>query len=114
MDSKPILNDKTYNVLKRLVQVVIPAISSLYFGLSQIWGFPATEQIVGTLALLATVLGGVVGYSSKRYMESDARFDGDAIVSTTDDGVTLYSLELNVPIDELKEKDELAFKVVPS
>lgn len=50
------LNDKVYNFLKWLAMIVMPAIGSLYFGLSGIWGFPYAEQIVGTITLVDTFL----------------------------------------------------------
>ena len=43
------LGNKTYDFFKRLVQVGFPAISALYFGLGQIWGFPEIENVVGVI-----------------------------------------------------------------
>ena len=61
------LNDKVYNFLKWLAIIVIPAIGSLYFGLSGIWGFPYAEQIVGTITLVDTFLGALLGISTAQY-----------------------------------------------
>ena len=60
-------SDKVYNFLKWLAIIVIPAIGSLYFGLSGIWGFPYTEQIVGTITLVDTFLGALLGISTAQY-----------------------------------------------
>ena len=65
MDFK--LNDKVYNFLKWLAMIVMPAIGSLYFGLSGIWGFPYGEQIVGTITALDTFLGVILGISKASY-----------------------------------------------
>ena len=61
------LSDETYDKLKWIALIFIPAVSALYFGLSQIWGFPYGEEIVGTLALLDTFLGALLGISTKNY-----------------------------------------------
>ena len=61
------LNDKIYNFLKWLAMIVLPAIGSLYFGLSGIWGFPYSEQIVGTITLVDTFLGALLGISTAQY-----------------------------------------------
>lgn len=34
------MSNKTYDVLKYITQIVIPAIGTLYFALAGIWGFP--------------------------------------------------------------------------
>ena len=61
------LNNKVYNFLKWLAMIVIPAIGSLYFGLSEIWGFPYAGQIVGTITLVDTFLGALLGISTASY-----------------------------------------------
>ena len=61
------LNNKTYDVLKWVALVLIPAVGALYFGLSQIWGFPYGEEIVGTLTLIDTFLGALLGISTVNY-----------------------------------------------
>lgn len=105
------LNDRTYDIVKQLVQIVLPALGTLYFTLAAIWDLPAAEQVIGTLAAVATFLGVFLGLSHKKYMEDDKRFDGDVVVTKTDVGV-LYTLELNDNPDELKDRKELSFKVV--
>lgn len=60
-------NDKAYDTLKWLCQIVIPAIATLYFTLSGIWGFPYGEQIVGTLTAVDTFLGVCLGISTFQY-----------------------------------------------
>jgi hypothetical protein len=60
-------NDKVYDTLKWLCQIVIPAIATLYFSLSGIWGFPYGEQVVGTLTAVDTFLGVCLGISTFQY-----------------------------------------------
>lgn len=61
------LSNKAYDVLKWITLIVLPAIASLYFGLAQIWGFPYGEQVVGTIAVVCTFLGAILGISSANY-----------------------------------------------
>ena len=61
------LNDKIYDVLKWIALIVIPAVGALYFGLAKIWGFPYGTEIVGTLTLIDTFLGALLGISTSAY-----------------------------------------------
>lgn len=64
------LPDKVYNVLKWLTMIVLPALATLYFALSGIWGFPYGEQVVGTITALVTFFGVVLGVSTAQYNKS--------------------------------------------
>lgn len=61
------LPNGVYDVLKWITIVLLPAIATLYFALSGIWGFPYGEQIVGTLAAIETFLGALLGISTIQY-----------------------------------------------
>lgn len=61
------LSNKLYDVLKFIAQIVLPALGGLYFGLAKLWGFPYGEEIVGTIALLDTFLGTLLGISTYNY-----------------------------------------------
>ena len=61
------LNNKTYDILKFIAQIVLPAIGTLYFALAGIWNFPYGEEIVGTITAVDTFLGALLGLSSATY-----------------------------------------------
>jgi hypothetical protein len=63
------ISNNTYDLLKWLTTIVLPAIGTLYFALSGIWGFPYGEQIVGTITALVTFFGVILGISTKQYYE---------------------------------------------
>lgn len=63
------MSNKTYDILKWIAQILLPAIGTLYFAIAQIWGLPYSEQIVGTITALDAFLGAVLGVSTKAYME---------------------------------------------
>ena len=61
------LSNKTYDILKWIAQYLLPAAGTLYFSISQIWGLPYGEQVVGTITALDTFLGVLLGLSSNTY-----------------------------------------------
>lgn len=61
------LKNKTYDVLKIVAQIWLPAIATLYFALAQIWGLPYGEQIVGTITAIDAFLGAILGISTANY-----------------------------------------------
>ena len=62
-------SNRTYDFLKELTTVWLPALGTLYFALSGIWGFPYGEQIVGTITAVVTFLGVCLHISSSTYTE---------------------------------------------
>lgn len=61
------LSNKTYDVLKWVAQIALPACGTLYFALAAIWGFPFGEQVVGTITAVDTFLGVLLGVSTTQY-----------------------------------------------
>lgn len=61
------MTNKTYDILKYIAQIVLPAIGTLYFALASIWGFPYGEQIVGTITAIDTFLGTLLMISNNQY-----------------------------------------------
>lgn len=66
-----ILSNKVYDILVWIVQIVLPAIGALYFGLAQIWGFPYAEEIVGTISVIVVFLGTILKISSAQYHKKE-------------------------------------------
>lgn len=63
------LTNQQYDISKKLVTVVAPALITLITGLGALYKFDSTA-ITGTLALLTTFAGTVLGISSKKYNEA--------------------------------------------
>ena len=64
------MSNKVYDILKWIALVVLPAIATLYFALSGIWGLPYGEQIVGTITAIDTFLGAILGISNIQYKKN--------------------------------------------
>ena len=62
-----VMNNKVYDVLKWIVIIVIPAITTAYVGLAAIWGFPYAEEVAKTSAVICTLLGALLGISNAQY-----------------------------------------------
>lgn len=105
-----LLSNKTYDVLKKIVQIVLPGLAVLYVALAQFWDLPKPEAVAGSIAALATFLGLVLGASTKTYNNSDVKFDGVLALEDREDG-TVIKLQ-SVADESLLSKDEVTFKVV--
>ena len=71
------MSNKCYDVLKWIAQILLPALATLYFALSKIWGFPYAEEIVGTISAIDVFLGALLGISSAKYAKEQQPPDGD-------------------------------------
>ena len=71
------MSNKTYDVLKYIAQIILPALGTLYFALGSIWGFPYCEQIVGTVTAVDAFLGAILKISTNAYNKRNAELDGE-------------------------------------
>lgn len=83
------MSNKVYDILKWVALVVLPALATLYFALSGIWGFPYGEQIVGTITAIDTFLGALLGISSINYNKemTQTTFNEDNLNGDDEDGI---------------------------
>ena len=65
------MSNKTYDVLKYIALIALPALGTLYFALSSIWGLPYGEQIVGTITAIDAFLGALLGVSTAQYNKAN-------------------------------------------
>lgn len=61
------MTNSTYDILKFIAQIVLPALGTLYFALASIWGLPYGEQIVGTITAIDAFMGALLGVSTAVY-----------------------------------------------
>ena len=100
--------DKYYDFLKWVAQYLLPALGTLYFALSTIWGLPYGEQVVGTVTALDAFLGVILGLSSVKYAG-----DGVLQIDTSNPEKDLYRLDIHTPLEELPNKKTVTLKVNP-
>lgn len=65
------MTNKTYDILKYVAQIVLPAIGTLYFALAGIWNLPYSEEVVGTVTAVDTFLGALLMLSSANYKKNE-------------------------------------------
>lgn len=99
------LSDTAYDRLKWIANTFLPALGTLYFALSSIWGFPYAEQLLGTATAIITFLNALLKISSSNY-----EGDGTLVI---DEGIDLdtYRMELNDSIESLSGKNRVIFNV---
>ncbi len=65
------MSNKTYDVLKYIAQIVLPALGTLYFALASIWQLPYGEQVVGTITAIDAFLGALLGIATAKYNKEE-------------------------------------------
>ena len=88
------LTDKTYGILSWFALIVLPASGTAYFGLASIWHWGFVAEVTGTIVVVETLIGAVVGISKKNYNTVQAKlndsnnpegkYDGDLLLGITD------------------------------
>ena len=96
------LNNKLYQALKWITIIVLPALATLYFALSQIWGLPYGSEVVATITATATFIGALIGVSTKNYNQS-----GDDVIlhGGENDALLEEEHELVEPDDAIVNED---------
>lgn len=65
------MKNRTYDILKYIALIVLPAIGTLYFALAQIWGLQYGEEVVGTITAIDTFLGAILQISTDKYYKGE-------------------------------------------
>lgn len=66
------LENKAYDALKYIALIVLPAVATLYSGLSKVWtGLPYSAEIPATIMLIDTFLGVLLKVSTDNYWKED-------------------------------------------
>lgn len=103
-----VLNSKVYDILKWLVQIVLPAIGACYAALAALWGFPYAEQVVGSISAICVLLGACLRISNSNY-------NGDGVLTVNsdldDDDENKYNLTLTKDLATLANKKSFVVTV---
>ena len=65
------LSNKTYDILKYIVTIFLPALTTLWLTVASIWNIPYGEPIGATIGAITVFLGALIGISSKHYNNSE-------------------------------------------
>lgn len=72
-----IMSNKTYDCLRFIAEILLPALGALYAALGQLWAFPYIEQIVGTVAAVDTFMGALLKISKAKYDKTQQNLNGE-------------------------------------
>lgn len=64
------MSNKTFDILKWVCMIVMPAVITLYTTLSTLWGWPYADLVVGSMAAVNTFVGAVLGISAINYTKA--------------------------------------------
>ena len=69
------IKNSTYDVLKALATIILPAIATLYITLASIWGFGLANEVNATIEAIICFINALLGLflkqSSKAYHKGD-------------------------------------------
>ena len=101
-----VLSNKAYDVLKWIALYLLPAIGTLYFTLSGLWGFPYGEEVVGTITAVDTFVAVIIGISSVNY-----KGDGTLLIDTSNPEKDIYRYDVSTPLEELPQRKKIVLTV---
>ena len=61
------ISNKTYDILKNVSMVILPALATLWLTLAGIWGLPYGEQVGATITAISVFIGALLKITSANY-----------------------------------------------
>ena len=98
------MNNQTYDILKRLALIIIPAFATFVNAAGMVWGLPYTNEITATITAFGVFLGAALGVSSKNY---EPETHGNLVVTGSNDVYADFAAE---PAN-LKDGETIVLKV---
>lgn len=98
------MNSQTYDILKRVALIVIPALATFVNAVGIAWDIPYTNEAIATITAFGVFLGAALGISSKNYTPET---HGNLVVTKHDDVYADFAAE---PAS-LKDGDTIVLKV---
>lgn len=98
------MNNQTYDILKRIALIVVPALATFVNAVGIVWGVPYTTEVTATITAFGVFLGAALGVSSEKYTPET---HGNLMVTKHDD---VYADFVADPAN-LKDGDTIVLKV---
>lgn len=67
-----ILKNKTFDILKWIALIALPAFATLWYAIATIWNIPYAQEIQTTIIAIDTFLGALLGVASNQYRKIDS------------------------------------------
>lgn len=98
------MNDKTYDILKRVALIVVPALATFVNAVGIVWGVFYTNEVTATITAFGVFLGAVIGINSKNY---EPETHGNLVVTKHDE---VYA-DFTADPSNFKDGDTIILKV---
>lgn len=98
------MNNKTYDILKRVALIIIPALATFVNAVGIVWGIPYATEATATITAFGVFLGAALGVSSANYTPDT---HGNLVVTKHDDVYADFAAD---PAN-LKDGDTIVLKV---
>ena len=98
------MNNRTYDILKRVALIIIPALATFVNAVGIVWGVPYTNEATATITAFGVFLGAALGVSSANYTPET---HGNLVVTGSDDVYADFATEPK----KLKDGDTIVLKV---
>lgn len=118
----PFISDTTYEFFRNNVELVLPGAAVLYVTLASIWGLPFGDQVSQTINAIALFLGILIKVNRARVdkivtalkkeeavVAAEKQVGAIVVHNGPDEG--LATLALDVPMEDVKRKDEITLRV---
>jgi hypothetical protein len=103
--------DSVYNVLRAIVEVIIPAMTVAYYGIAHAWGLPHADEVAATLAIVSGFLVAILKLSRRVYnaLNTSAGPPTDGTLVVSEEGI--HGAVLDTLPEDIANKDLVTFKV---
>ena len=68
------MSNKTFDTLRAICEVILPAVGTLYFALAKIWGLPWGTEIVGTISAVSVCIGTIIGIKRREWNNTEVEY----------------------------------------
>lgn len=110
-DGKFALPSNTYDVLKDLALIYIPAFGVLYVALAAAWGWGYQAEVTATAVGISTFLGVCLKISTASYNNSDRGIDGVLNVDQSDPRTDRYGLDMLTDLAQVAQQNTITLRV---
>lgn len=106
------LSNGSYDVLRRIVEKVLPGIGVLYTAFAVLWHWGYTTEVVGSLAALAVFGGLLLSLARSGYQPTESATDAYDGALVKDEASGTYRLQLldTTNAEDLINKKTITFK----
>lgn len=105
------MKNKTYDTLKWVALVALPAFVTFFLALAPLWNIPNAQAIAATITAFTTFLGALLGVSSAKYTPPT-----DGVLNVVSDPHANAPTEVSAALKEVPENlpSTISLRVVKS